>query len=218
MGVRNEVYTPELIKSAWKKTGIWPQDPGKFTDKDFAPSKLMSYSASLPLEYPQPTDVPDMLETYRSKSSGPTTQDEVDEVGENCRMDDYNGDSNRGSNGGGNDESGGGSGNESGGSSHNDNGGESSSGCGDEHSTTDDGMTGETDVGMDDRTVDEGGTDVGGMGGLSTMNEVSGDAITRESDVVSSPLRYEEESYYLEQPILTTPQFCLPCRPSYDCR
>ena len=61
--------TPELIKSAWRKAGIWPQDPGKFTDKDFTPSKLMSYAASLPPEYPELADILEMLENHGSEGS-----------------------------------------------------------------------------------------------------------------------------------------------------
>ena len=58
MGVRNEVFTKELIQSAWKKAGMWPPNSHKFTEEDFAPSKLMSYNASLPAEFPE---VPDIL-------------------------------------------------------------------------------------------------------------------------------------------------------------
>ena len=62
MGIRNKVFTPELIQSAWKKAGAWPLNPKKFTEKDFAPSKLMSYAAALPPGYPEPHEIPDMLE------------------------------------------------------------------------------------------------------------------------------------------------------------
>jgi hypothetical protein len=61
MDVRNKVFTKELIQSAWKKAGIWPKNSSKFTEKDFAPSKLMSYTASLPPGYPELPEAPDML-------------------------------------------------------------------------------------------------------------------------------------------------------------
>jgi len=61
MDVRNGVFTKELIQSAWKKAGMWPRNPHKFTEKDFAPSKLMSYTACLPPGYPELPEVPDML-------------------------------------------------------------------------------------------------------------------------------------------------------------
>ena len=47
MGVHNKVFTLDLVQSAWKKSGIWPLNPGRFGEKDFAPSKLMSYAACL---------------------------------------------------------------------------------------------------------------------------------------------------------------------------
>jgi hypothetical protein len=56
MGIRNAVFTEELIKSAWKKAGMYPLNSQKFTEKDFAPSKLLSYAASLPPGYPEPPD------------------------------------------------------------------------------------------------------------------------------------------------------------------
>ena len=62
MGIRNKVFTPELIQLAWKKAGAWPLNPQKFTEKDFALSKLMSYAAGLPLGYLEPHEMPDMLE------------------------------------------------------------------------------------------------------------------------------------------------------------
>jgi len=85
MDVRNEVFTPELIQSAWKKAGIWPMDPNRFTETDFAPSKLMSYTTSLPPGYPESTNVPDMLvytpenesEEVGDEGTGPAAQDEM---------------------------------------------------------------------------------------------------------------------------------------------
>ena len=61
MEVRNKVFTLELIQSAWKKSGMWPLNSKRFTKKDFAPSKFMSYAACLPPGYPQLSDTPDVL-------------------------------------------------------------------------------------------------------------------------------------------------------------
>ena len=77
MGVRNEVFTEELIKSAWKKAGMWPLNPKKITEKDFAPSKLMSYSASLPPGYPDLPDTPDILVFAQGSEEGEGEGNEV---------------------------------------------------------------------------------------------------------------------------------------------
>ena len=61
MGVCDEVFTADLIKSAWRKSGMWPLNPDRFSEKDFAPSKLMSYAACLPPSFPEVPDAPDML-------------------------------------------------------------------------------------------------------------------------------------------------------------
>ena len=51
----------DLVQSAWKKSGICPLNPGRFGEKDFAPSKLMSYAACLPPGYPELSDALDIL-------------------------------------------------------------------------------------------------------------------------------------------------------------
>lgn len=61
MNVRNRVFTTELVQSAWRTAGIWPLDPQKFNEKDFAPSKLTSYTSSLPPGYPDISNTPDVL-------------------------------------------------------------------------------------------------------------------------------------------------------------
>ena len=82
MDVRNKVFTPDLIQSAWKKAGMWPMDSEKFTEKDFAPSKLMSYTTSLPPGYPEFTDVPDMLSYTHSEVDERSSDDEDGETGD----------------------------------------------------------------------------------------------------------------------------------------
>ncbi|KAH7917731.1 DDE-domain-containing protein, partial [Leucogyrophana mollusca] len=52
----HHVITPELIRSAFKKTGIHPLDPSVFTDRDFAPSTVTSSTAHLPPSYPAEGD------------------------------------------------------------------------------------------------------------------------------------------------------------------
>ena len=77
MGVCDEVFTAELIKSAWKKSGMWPLDPHRFTEKDFAPSKLMSYAASLPPSFPEVPDAPDVLPADEAMVQGVGGDDET---------------------------------------------------------------------------------------------------------------------------------------------
>ena len=79
MGVRNEIFTEELIQSAWKNAGMWPPNSHKFTEKDFAPSRLMSYTASLPPEYPE---VPDMLAFTHERGDDEGVGDRVNGGGE----------------------------------------------------------------------------------------------------------------------------------------
>lgn len=147
----------------------------------------MSYTVSLPPEYPEPADMPDTLEDCRG-------EDEVDvEMGNNGKIGGHNSD---------NDSSNSGNNNNNSGSEDNED--RNCSGADrDEASAGDNAMTGETNIEQDDWTADDDGTNIGGMGGPSTMNGVSGNVVVRENNVVSSPLRYEKESYHLEQPTLT---------------
>ena len=46
------VVTPELIKTAFRKTGIHPLNPNIFTADDFAPSKTFSTVAHVPTSFP----------------------------------------------------------------------------------------------------------------------------------------------------------------------
>ena len=74
MGVHNKVFTGELIRSAWKTSGIWPPNPDRFTEEDFAPSQVLSYIARFPPGFPELPENPELL-MY-------TTEDGVDEGGE----------------------------------------------------------------------------------------------------------------------------------------
>jgi hypothetical protein len=61
MGVRDKVFTRELIQSAWKTSGIWPPNPNRFTEEDFAPSQVLSYVARFPPGFPELSEAPDLL-------------------------------------------------------------------------------------------------------------------------------------------------------------
>ena len=87
MNVRNGVFTKELIQSAWKKAGMWPRNPCKFTEKDFAPSRLMSYAACLPPGYPELPEAPDMLMFTQGSGDEAGEGDEADGDGDGL-MDD----------------------------------------------------------------------------------------------------------------------------------
>jgi hypothetical protein len=192
IGIRNKVFTPDLIQSAWKKAGIWPMDPKRFTEKDFAPSKLMSYTASLPPGYPEPTDVPDMLvhtqgndesEEGGDRCTRPVTRNEMHDSDE---VDEESGD----------DES-----VEMG--EHDD-----------EDDGTDDGTTeGERDDGNNDQTAGEDGTNMR-REEPATVDEVSEDATVGRTDMLSDMAtgrlsRYEIDSP-LEQLIFTYPRSSTP--------
>jgi len=65
------IITPDLIKKAFKKTGLYPLDPSVFMDNDFAPSLVYSTTAHLPPSYP--------VEVPSSPMAAPSNADEVDE-------------------------------------------------------------------------------------------------------------------------------------------
>ena len=52
MMVRNEVFTPHLLRASFKTTGIWPFKPDIFTDEDFAPAQSFSLTTHVPKSYP----------------------------------------------------------------------------------------------------------------------------------------------------------------------
>ncbi|EGO20109.1 hypothetical protein SERLADRAFT_373548 [Serpula lacrymans var. lacrymans S7.9] len=53
------IITPELIRTAFKETGIYPFNPNVFTEGDFAPSQVTSTSAHFPDSYPSDVDTSD---------------------------------------------------------------------------------------------------------------------------------------------------------------
>jgi len=52
MSVRPKSMTPELLRLAFKSTGIYPLNVNVFTDDDFAPAKASSYAAHIPKGFP----------------------------------------------------------------------------------------------------------------------------------------------------------------------
>lgn len=169
MDVRNEVFTEELIKSAWKKAGIWPLNPQRFTEKDFAPSKLLSYAASLPPGYPELPDAPDMLMLAQDGEEGEGAGDGVgrgDEGPEDVVMGEEVGDD------------GGADGEGAGGDDDNIDG-EGTGGDDEDHEM--DENEAESDVDESDEETDDGrGDGVAGEGettwrGVGATNDVSGD-------------------------------------------
>lgn len=208
MDVRNKVFTSELIKSAWKKAGMWPLDPRRFTEKDFAPSKLMSYATCLPSGYPELSDAPDIL-VYTPGN------DENEGVGDSELVEvmdgelDDSGEMDEGMRGDGDgDEICGGDGNET---------------CGDNGDEIGRDKIGRDEIGRDNQSDDE--MDVGGDSGkmdMDVMNasnereepvgvgEVTKGAISEETETPNNSecsLRYERESHHLEQPTLISSWF-----------
>lgn len=49
------VFTPEIIKSAFEATGIWPFNPNVITPRHMKPSQVTSTRASFPLPQTSPT-------------------------------------------------------------------------------------------------------------------------------------------------------------------
>lgn len=52
MAVRKESFKSETILQAWRKSGLRPLDPSIFTEKDFAPSWVLSTQLHLPTSFP----------------------------------------------------------------------------------------------------------------------------------------------------------------------
>jgi hypothetical protein len=52
MKVRDEVISPDIVKTAWRKTGLDPFNPNIFTPVDFAPSRPYSTHAHFPSSFP----------------------------------------------------------------------------------------------------------------------------------------------------------------------
>ena len=52
MKVRDHTFTPELIATAWRKTGLYPFNPDVFTELDFSPSKMTSTVVHYPPSFP----------------------------------------------------------------------------------------------------------------------------------------------------------------------
>ena len=91
MGVRDEVFTGELIRSAWKTSGIWPPNPNRFTEEDFAPSQVLSYVARFPHGFPELPENPDLLSHAAEDGVDRGGGEEEDEADGDVEMDDGNG-------------------------------------------------------------------------------------------------------------------------------
>jgi len=52
MKVREDTFTPELITTAWRKTGLYPLNPGVFTEFDYSPSQMTSTTVHYPPSFP----------------------------------------------------------------------------------------------------------------------------------------------------------------------
>jgi len=52
MGIRNKTFSTTTISQAFKKCGIHPLNPDKFTDHDFAPSMSSSIQGFVPSSFP----------------------------------------------------------------------------------------------------------------------------------------------------------------------
>jgi DDE superfamily endonuclease len=72
MKVRAACMTPELMRSAFSSTGIYPFNPDIFTDEDFAPAKTFSTIPHVPSSFPAdiPSSSPDPSNASDSAPSG----------------------------------------------------------------------------------------------------------------------------------------------------
>jgi len=52
MKVRDDTFTPELIATAWRKTGLYPFNPNVFTELDYSPSQMTSTEVHYPPSFP----------------------------------------------------------------------------------------------------------------------------------------------------------------------
>jgi hypothetical protein len=68
LNVRDQAMTPELVRSAFRKTGIAPFNRAIFGDADFGPSHASSTQAHLPDAFPGQNDVPDLMDIVDSDS------------------------------------------------------------------------------------------------------------------------------------------------------
>ncbi|KAG2039968.1 hypothetical protein BDR03DRAFT_1008643 [Suillus americanus] len=61
MAVQEQAITPEIIKAAFRKTGIWPINPDIFATDEFLPSHTTLTQAHMPPSFPPPN--PDLIST-----------------------------------------------------------------------------------------------------------------------------------------------------------
>lgn len=87
------VLTPALIKTAFRKTGVWPYDPSVITEAMMAPSKETSCEGYLPIVPPTPIRIVAkllrdfaQLELKDDLDSGPNSDSDVSVGGEDDRV------------------------------------------------------------------------------------------------------------------------------------
>lgn len=80
------VMTPENIRTAWRKTGIWPFNPDIVTPEVMAPSRESSWQVHMPL--PQPTPVRVMANLIRVRIEPQIDEEGEDDESETHRLQD----------------------------------------------------------------------------------------------------------------------------------
>lgn len=71
MAACTESFKEKTILSAWRKSGILPCDPGRFTSHDFGPSVPSSFKAPLPKSFPMPPTDPELYKDNHSVDKAP---------------------------------------------------------------------------------------------------------------------------------------------------
>lgn len=78
-----EAFTPETIKAAFEKTGVYPFNPNAISAKQMRPSEATSLTKAYPL--PNPSPVAAIMEAFRRKpltsfDTSPSTHQNIEEV------------------------------------------------------------------------------------------------------------------------------------------
>ena len=71
MAACTESFKEKTILSAWRKSGILPFDPGRFTSHDFGPSVPSSFKAPLPKSFSMPPTDPELYNDNHSVDKAP---------------------------------------------------------------------------------------------------------------------------------------------------
>jgi hypothetical protein len=70
LAVQDLSLTPAVVRRAWKLTGLVPLNPGKWTDKDFAPAQLTSCITHLPASFVEGSSTTPVSVTPTAEGSG----------------------------------------------------------------------------------------------------------------------------------------------------